>query len=196
MARPQEFNTADALNKAMQVFWNKGFEAASLVDLLNATGLSKSSLYGTFGDKRELFLAAYDSYRAARAREMDAILNEGSARQALETFFCKIIADARAVEFSHGCMSTNQAVEMAPHDPQVRDRVEADFQLIEDAFARTVERGQADGSVKNGRSAREIARLLVVAFPGFQVMVRAGAGKARLETALDMLLSNLDARND
>ncbi|MEK1928735.1 MAG: TetR family transcriptional regulator C-terminal domain-containing protein [Pararhizobium sp.] len=127
---------------------------------------------------------------------MDAILNEGSAWQALETFFCKIIADARAVEFSHGCMSTNQAVEMAPHDPQMRGRIEADFQLIEDVFTRTVERAQADGSVKNGRSAREIARLLVVTFPGFQVMVRAGACKTRLETRFDVLLSNLDTRND
>lgn len=100
MARLQVFNTADPQNKANQVFWNKGFEAASLVDLLNATGLSKSSLYGTFGDKRTLFFAAHDSYGAARARVMDAILNEGSAWQALETFICKIIADARAVEFS------------------------------------------------------------------------------------------------
>lgn len=196
MARLQEFNTADVLNKAMQVFWNKGFEAASLLDLLNATGLSKSSLYGTFGNKRELFLAAYDVYRAARVREMNATLNEGPARRALEIFFRRIIADAKAVEFASGCMSTNQAVEMAPYDPQVRARVEADFQLIEDAFADAIERGQADGSVSSGKSARDIARLLVVAFPGFQVMVRAGADKARLETALDVLLSNLDAGNE
>lgn len=85
---------------------------------------------------------------------------------------------------------------MAPHDPQMRGRIEADFQLIEDAFTRTVERAQADGSVKNARSAREIARLLVVTFPGFQVMVRAGACKTRLETRFDVLLSNLDTRND
>ncbi|EJK88038.1 TetR/AcrR family transcriptional regulator [Agrobacterium rhizogenes] len=192
MARPQEFDTADVLNKAMQLFWNKGFESVSLTELLKATGLSKSSLYGTFGNKRELFLAAYDVYRVARAHELEITLNKGLARNALETFFCKIIADARAVEFTSGCMSTNQAVEMAPYDPQVRGRVEADFQLIEDAFASTIERGRADGSIKSSRSSREIASLLVVAFPGFQVMVRAGAGEARLETALNVLLSNLD----
>ncbi len=192
MARPQEFNTADALDKAMKVFWNKGYEATSLVDLLSATGLSKSSLYGTFGDKRELFLAAYDAYRAERAREMDMILNKGPARSAIEAFFRKIVADAAAVELSSGCMSTNQAVEMAPHDPLVRNRVETDFQLIEDAFARTIERGQKDGSVRSPTSARTLARLLVVAFPGLQVMVRAGAAKPRLNDALDLLLSNLD----
>ena len=64
MARPQEFNTAEALYKAMGVFWSKGYEGTSLADLLEATGLSKSSLYATFGDKRDLFLAAFDCYRA------------------------------------------------------------------------------------------------------------------------------------
>jgi TetR/AcrR family transcriptional regulator, transcriptional repressor for nem operon len=192
MARPQEFETADALNKAMRVFWNQGYEATSLADLMAATGLSKSSLYGTFGDKREFFLAAYDVYRAERAREMEAILNTGPARQTIETFFGKIIADASAVEFSNGCMSTNQAVELAPHDPLVRHRVETDFQMIEDAFARTIARGQTEGSVKTVKDARMLASLFVVVFPGLQVMVRAGAVQSRLKEALELLLSNLD----
>jgi TetR/AcrR family transcriptional repressor of nem operon len=195
MARPQAFNTIDALHQAMSVFWRKGYEATSLTDLMEATGLSKSSLYGTFGGKRELFLTAYDAYRAERAKEMDAILKTEPARQAIATFFRRIIADARAHEFTNGCMSTNQAVELAPHDPEVRGRVETDFQLIEDAFARTIKRGQTEGSIANARSARELASLLVVAFPGFQVMVRAGAGKVRLETALKVLLSNLDVQS-
>jgi TetR/AcrR family transcriptional repressor of nem operon len=192
VARPQEFDAAEALHRALGVFWKKGYEASSLADLLAATGLSKSSLYATFGGKRELFLAAYDAYREERKLEMGEILEGGPARQDIEAFFRKIIADAPAPEFSHGCMSTNQAVELAPHDPEIRGRVEADFQLIEDALARTIERGQADGSVKSTRSARKLARLLVVAFPGFQVMVRAGADRSRLEDALGLLLANLD----
>uniref|UniRef100_UPI001CF1B65F TetR/AcrR family transcriptional regulator n=1 Tax=Hymenobacter terricola TaxID=2819236 RepID=UPI001CF1B65F len=66
MARPQEFDTAAALHKAMGVFWRKGYEATSLVNLLEATGLSKSSLYSSFGGKRALFLAAFDAYRQQR----------------------------------------------------------------------------------------------------------------------------------
>ena len=192
MARPQEFNTAEALHKAMGVFWNKGYEGTSLADLLEATGLSKSSLYATFGDKRDLFLAAFDCYRAERTRELHLVLDNGKARKSIETFFRKIIEDARATTFSHGCMSTNQAVELAPHDPDVRRRVETDFQVIEDAFARTIQRGQVEGSIKSSVSPRNLARLLVVAFPGFQVMVRAGANAARLDDALATLLSNLD----
>jgi hypothetical protein len=77
-------------------------------------------------------------------------------------------------------------------DPEVRGRVEEDFRRFENALTRTIERGQADGSVKSTRNARELARLLVLAFPGFQVMVRAGGDKAWLDDALRLLLSNLD----
>lgn len=192
MARPQEFDTGEALHKAMSVFWHKGYEGTSLVDLLNATGLSKSSLYNTFGGKHELFLAAFDSYRLERVREMDLILNQGLAREAIEAFFRMILADAEAPEFCRGCMSINQAVEMAPRDPEVRKRVQTDFQSIEDALANTVVRGRKDGSIKSTKNERDIAQLLVVAFPGLQVLVRAGSDRARLDHALRLLLSNLE----
>ena len=61
MARLQEFNTEEALRKAMNMFWQKGYEATSLADLLEAMGLSKSSLYAAFGGNRELFIAAFDA---------------------------------------------------------------------------------------------------------------------------------------
>jgi TetR/AcrR family transcriptional repressor of nem operon len=189
MARPQEFNTAEALDRAMRVFWTKGYEATSLVDLLDATELSKSSLYAAFGDKRELFLAAYDKYRDARTHEMNAILNAGPARRAIERFFRKIIADASSAVPSNGCMSTNQAVELAPHDATIRHRVETDFQVIENALTQTIERGQKEGSITRKRKARDLARLLVVAFPGLQVMVRAGAPRARMQTALNLIFT-------
>ncbi|WP_321967831.1 TetR/AcrR family transcriptional regulator [Burkholderia cepacia] len=192
MGRVQQFDTDDTLHKVMGVFWHKGYEATSLSDLLAVTGLSKSSLYATFGGKRDLFLAAYDAYRDERAQEMYRVLERGKARGAIEAFFCMIIGHAGKLEFAHGCMSVNQAVEMAPHDPDVQSRVEADFQLIEDALARTIARGQGDGSVQSTEKARRLARLFTVAFPGLQVMVRAGASSARMKDALTMLLANLD----
>ena len=70
MARPQEFDTAQALSAAMHVFWRKGYEATSLADIMAATGLSKSSLYAAFGDKRSLFLAALSAYQTERMAYM------------------------------------------------------------------------------------------------------------------------------
>ncbi|RZO10760.1 TetR/AcrR family transcriptional regulator [Pseudomonas moorei] len=192
MARHQEFDTAEALQKAMGVFWRKGFEATSLMDLLDATGLSKSSLYGTFGSKRELFLNAFDAYREHRLREMFRILRNGSGRQAIETFFRMIVADAESVEFTNGCMSINQAVEMAPHDADIRQRVVNDFGNIGKTLVETIQRGKTDGSIKSNRDAQTLAQFFILGFPGLQVMIRAGCGKTMLEHALNALLSSLD----
>ena len=192
MARPQEFNSAEALHQAMDVFWRKGYEATSMPDLLDAMGLSKSSLYATFGGKHELFVAAFDAYREERAREMLQILKQNTARQAIERFFRKIVTDAGIGDSSRGCMSINQAVEMAPRDPEIRRRILQDFALIEDSLTDTIERGQAEGSVKSADDALKLARLLVLAFPGLQVMIRAGSDRTRLDDTLNLLLSLLD----
>lgn len=190
MARPQEYDARDALRESLTVFWNKGYEATSVADLLEATGLSKSSLYSGFGGKRELFLSAFDSYRAQRVVEMNRMLAEGTGREAIERFFGAIIRDSQdPTAPRYGCMSTNEAVELAPHDPEVRARVTADFDTIEAAIAKTVSRGQADGSISAGKDAAEVARALLVSFPGLQVMVRARLDEDRLDAAFRTLMS-------
>lgn len=192
MARHLEFDSNEALHQAMKVFWHKGYEATSVTDLLKATGLSKSSLYATFGGKRDLFLAAFDSYRDARKQEARDVLSQSPARKAIEQFYRLILEGAKVEEFSNGCMSINQAVEMAPHDEDVRVRVKQDFQFMEKALAQTIERGRDDGSIKSHKGARALARILVVAFPGLQVMTRAKCNQERLDEALDLILSLLD----
>lgn len=192
MPRPQEFDTTEALHQAMGVFWRQGYEATSLTHLLAATGLSKSSLYATFGGKRELFIAAFDAYRQARARDAHRVLEQGSARQAIEAFFHLLFADVNAVEPALGCMSINQAVELAPRDPEIRQRVVQDLHSIEEALTRATERGQQEGSLTSLRPARDLAKLLVLAFPGLQVMARAGYSRQELDEALQLLLTHLE----
>jgi len=191
MARPQEFDTNEALHQAMDVFWQKGYEATSLSDLLKVMGLSKSSLYAAFGGKRDLFVAAFDAYRKERVVEMRQILGQPNAREAITQFFRKIVNDTGNAS-SLGCMSINQAVEMAPRDPEVRSRVLEDFQLMEDALTATIEHGQSNGSITSNEDPRQLACALVLAFPGLQVMTRAGADQKRLDEALNRLLASLD----
>src|SRR3954463_16130177 len=109
MPRPQEFDTTKVLHKAMRLFWERGYEPTSLDDLLTKTWLSKSSFYATFDSKWGLFVKAFDTYRAERKQEMQQVLEQGPARKAIETFFGRIIPDARSPEPSLGCMVTNQA---------------------------------------------------------------------------------------
>lgn len=192
MARPQMFDRSAVLHQAMAVFWRKGYEATTMVDLLAATGLSKSSLYAAFGNKKQLFLAAFDAYRAIRAVQMQRLLAQGSAREAIADFFRLIIADAGALDYIDGCMSINEAVEMAPHDADIRQRVQLDFERIEQALLVAIQRGQAEGSVNQHKSAEELSQLLLLAFPGLQVMVRAGCSAPKLNATLTMLLAYLD----
>jgi len=89
-------------------------------------------------------------------------------------------------------MGINQAVELAPHDPEIQGRVGKDFQRIEDALTRATEHGPAEGSLRNARDARELDRVHVVAFPCLQVMMRAGGNQSRLNNAPRLIPSNLD----
>ena len=192
MARPQEFDTTETLHKVMRVFWHKGYEATSLVDLLGATGLSKSSLYSTFGGKHALFLAAFDAYRQQRAVDMQRVLEQEPARPAIEAFFHLLLGELNTTEPDLGCMSINQAVELAPHDPEIRERVLTDFRRIEEALTYTIKRGQQNGTLTSPRSPRELARLLGLAYPGLQVMARAGYTRTELDERVRQLLINLD----
>lgn len=191
MARPREFEQTEVLRRAMLLFWKKGYEATTLADLLEWTGLSKSSLYDTFGDKRRLFLSALDVYRAEQAERLLGALNDGRpARESIAGFFA---THAVHPERRYGCMSCNEAVELAPRDEQVQQRASSDFEGVVDAFAAAITRGQADGSVASREDPRKLATFLAVNLQGLNVMARAGADVGRLGESIAVMLSTLDA---
>jgi len=193
MARPREFDQESALRRAMQVFWRKGYGATSLADLLKATGLSKSSLYQTFTDKRTLFLAAFETYREARVTYLRDRLNDGRpARESIEAFFDDVLRQATDKARPYGCMSCNEAVELGPEDAHVRKVVAADFQAVEDLFADAIARGQRDGSIRSQVNARVLARFLTVNLQGIQVMVRARTDASRVADNVKVMLASLD----
>lgn len=193
MARPQEFETSEVLRNAMYVFWSKGYEATSLNDILEATGLSKSSLYATFGDKRELFLATFDAYRKERLFHLHRILNDGQpARSSIESFFRQVLARSQSETLGCGCMTANEAVELAPHDADIQRLVAEDFQAIEDEFLQAIARGQVDGSIANRQEPRTLAHFLLVGLQGLEVMLRAKCERARLDTTISVMVAVLD----
>jgi TetR/AcrR family transcriptional repressor of nem operon len=194
MARPREFNQADVLQKAMMLFWQKGYESTSMADVLVATGLSKSSLYDTFGDKRKLFLSALDAYRQLRQDGFLTNMKDGRpGRETIAVFFDEFTTKIVEGRRGYGCMSCNEAVEFGPDDAEVQGIVLADFQALEDGFAEAVERGQHDGSITNRESARKLARFLNVQLQGLHVMARAGATAEQFADAVAVTLSTLDA---
>ena len=192
MARPQEFDKEQALRAVMHLFWSKGYEATSLADILAATGLSKSSLYASFGDKRALFLAAFDAYQRERMLHLHEILNDGQpARLSIERFLREVVRHVAQADHECASMTAAEAVELAPHDVDVRERVARDFQAVEDAFTDAIARGQADGSITRGGEPRKLARFLVVGLGGLEVMARANSERVRLDDSVAVMLDAL-----
>lgn len=192
MARPQEFDTDQALEQALVVFRRKGFVASSLTDILDATGLSKSSLYATFDSKHALFLRAFDVYRDQRRKVVAACLRQGTARDGLEAYLRHIVQGAHEAP-RESCMTLRQTVEMSSRDTGVRARVHGDFAELLAAFTATIQRGQADGSIASRAPAEVLANTLTISALGLMVAGQTGLAPEVSDGAVTQLMNLLDA---
>lgn len=173
MARPREFDETEALNAAVVTFWSGGYEATSVRDLAASMGLTCASLYNAFGDKRALFRRALDHYVrtgfAARARDFESRL---PPQAALVAFLHDIVARSLDDPDRKGCLLVNSALELAPHDPEIRRAVDAVLTDIEQFFRRCVVAGQEDATIPRSGSPDDLARLLLGALLGLRVLAR------------------------
>ena len=121
MSRPKAFNPDEALEKAMQVFWHKGYEATSMEDLLSAMDINRGSLYATFGDKRELFLKAMDLYCTGGGvgSRLSILSQTGPALPLIRQFIGAMLEFGLSDPLRRGCMMTNTLVELAPHEKDI-----------------------------------------------------------------------------
>ena len=194
MARPREFNAEDALEKAMQLFWAKGYEATSLQNLTAAMGLSKSSLYDTFGSKHELFLSAMDRYNeTVAARHVAGVIASATdARAGIAAVFAAFLDEMLGAGEKRGCFVNNSAVELAPHDAAVAARAAAGLAHLEESFYGAVRQGQEAGDIAAGRDARALARFLAASLNGLIVLAKINPKRAALEEVVEVVLAALD----
>ena len=181
----------------MEVFWAKGYEAASLCDLTEAMGLSKSSFYDTFGGKNDLFVAAIDRYRetvqAKFLAELQARRREtGSARAAIAALFDQMVDSAVRPDGGHGCFLGNCAVEIAGSDAKAAARVRAAMKATENAYHEAVKAGQDQGEIALDRDARALARSLTSSQNGLLVMAKLDPDEAALRDIAKLAVSVLD----
>src|SRR5262249_12832641 len=140
-----EFDREQVLDAALQTFWQKGYEATTLPDLLQATGLARQSLYNAFGDKHALFLASLQRYQEAHARELEEAIERGPVRAALRGVFEKMLTCSSK---DRGCFLLNSAAELLPRDPQVGELVTAGMKRQEQALAEALRRGVREGDIR------------------------------------------------
>jgi TetR/AcrR family transcriptional repressor of nem operon len=193
MARPREFDEEAVLDKAVQCFWNLGYEATSVRDLINETGLTGASLYNAFGDKRALYQRALDHYVncsvAQRIQSCDAL----PPRKAIDAFFADIVQRSLSDPQHKGCMLVNAALELAPHDPEFQEIVAGVLKQIERFFFEHLRAGQSDGSISKSAPPEVVAKLLLGVLMGVRVLARVRPEPELLKGVVAPALALLDA---
>lgn len=190
--RPREFDETEVLERAMQHFWSRGYEGAALADLLDAMGISRQSLYNTFGNKRQLFVRAIEHYRAVHLSEALALLRaEGSPLENVKStvrFFERLASDYRC----RGCLVANALVEVAPHDEEIARLLEETLDLLEAEVKNALVRARSIGELGEGKSPRVLSRTLTNAMIGLAVSGKLRRGPAAFRDIYAGTLALLD----
>ena len=193
MARPKEFDLDVVLDRAMQVFWSRGYEATSIRHLVARMGIQRGSLYATFGDKRALFFAAIDHYDRVVTERLLATLEEGgSGKEAIRRFFQLKVELSLEPGRPRGCLVTNSTAELASRDRGTARRVGAVLAKIEAAFRRAVVRAQKAGEISPARNPRALARFLTSSAQGLSVMAKTSPERTVLEDIVTVILATLE----
>jgi TetR/AcrR family transcriptional repressor of nem operon len=192
MARPREFDEQAVLDAASDIFWAKGFEATSTRDLSARTGLTPSSIYAAFGDKRGLFRRSLDHYLARLRRKMTHLEAMVSPGQAITGFFHDTIERSLEDPLQRGCMLVNCALEASPQDPEFRNAIAEELKLIEQFFLSRVVVGQRCGDISRAHPADDVARQLLALLLGVRVLARVRPDRSLLTGAVAQTLALLD----
>lgn len=194
MARPREFDERAVLDAAMHCFWAQGYELTSVRELAQRMGITGASLYNAFGDKRSLYRRSLEYYLEQSVHDRISRLSSLPPLQAIRGFFSEIIERSVCDPQRRGCLLVNAALEMAPHDPEFRDIVVRETNLIEAFFLRCIEAGQSEGTIVRSRPAPEVAKLLLSLLLGLRVLARTRPEQSVMEGALIAALSLLSGQ--
>ncbi|NEB77139.1 TetR/AcrR family transcriptional regulator [Streptomyces sp. SID14478] len=194
MARTKEFDPDAALQAALELFHRRGYEATSMTDLVEHLGVGRASIYATFGNKHELYLKALDRYTdSADLHALDELSGSGPALPAVRALVRRFAAEASGEELRRlGCLVTNTATELGPHDSQAARRVERSWERMETMLHSTLVRARAQGELPADRDPRALARLLLVLMQGIRVVGKASQDSGRVRDATEQALALLD----
>ena len=172
----------------MEAFWRKGYEATSLADLTKCTGLNKASLYRVFGDKHELFKAALKNYSDMEYREVLTVISE--TKSPLENI--RAVVHKITTDFAHekGCMMTNSMVELAPHDPEIKQMLQDFGEQRLQALTGMIARAQQAGEIRPELEPMKLAVSLMIVLSGSAAMVKGFMPNERIVGNLDDLIDS------
>ncbi|MFC9777170.1 TetR/AcrR family transcriptional regulator [Paenibacillus chitinolyticus] len=192
MGRIREFDEDQVLDAAMQLFWEKGYEATSLSDLTSRMGVQRPSIYSAFGGKKELFEAALRKYTMTRASLIRAKLQSNpSVKEGFRTFFEDVIVEEYAENPRKGCFCINTMVELAPHDEKFEILTREHQMYLAVIFEETIERGIQSGELEIGVNAKALSQALLVSLIGLTVLIKSRPERSFIDNSIEVVLTLL-----
>jgi TetR/AcrR family transcriptional repressor of nem operon len=191
MGRPIEYNQSKVLDSVVKLFWAQGYEATSMKNICEVTGLQPGSIYAAFGSKRALFLAAIDTYFEQSIDNLKAILaGEGTPLERVQNLF-RYIVDDTCRKDSHGCLLVNALLEAPTDDAELKKRIATMFRKIEVAIKEVLLEAAACGELDAGKDPAIQARLLINNLFGLRVYAKLQPHSPAMREMVDGLLSSL-----
>src|SRR6201996_4330510 len=190
--RPREFDTATVLEHASEVFWRHGYHATSIDDLCKATGLLRGSLYGVFGDKHGIMLAALDHYADGSIARLAERLNAPlPPMEALRSAILHYAKAASGLATRRSCLITNTTLEMQADDDALRERIASIQRRMATLLAAAVIRGQASGAFSSTLDEKAVSKFLLCIMQGLRVLGRVAHTEDALIGIVDVAMRAL-----
>lgn len=194
MPRPRSFDEQQVIDRAMELFWTKGYEATSVSDLTTELGVHPGSLYRSFGDKRALFLLALARYRDSEARALaPALLAGGPVLPRIRALLIGFIELAAEQESPRGCLAANTIGELLPGDADVAAGAAGVLSDVEDGFLQGLRAAARQGEIAPTSDLPGWAAALTMLVQGLQVVAKADPDPRRLVQGVDAALRALAA---
>lgn len=190
MARCVEFNEVEKIEKAMNVFWEKGYTATSMQDLVDAMQINRSSLYNTIGDKHQLFMKCISNYfDTAMCEIREKVAKETSAKQAL----INVITDKAAwiVDCDKGCLGIKTIFEIAPEDNEVRNLMNRNNNIFLDFLAETVQKAMDNKEMDDTEDAALMAEYIMTSFTGWKQSYILHRDPIKIKKMSEFLIKNI-----
>ncbi|HEX6354310.1 TetR/AcrR family transcriptional regulator [Actinophytocola sp.] len=192
MGRPREFSDTAVVDAAMDVFWEKGYEATTTQDLCARTGLGRGSLYNAFGSKHRLYEESVRRYAETwAARQLELLAQPGDTRERLRQLMIGVIDTDLADPGRRGCLALNAAIDVSGRDGEVPALVRKQFRDFEQAVTDVIAAGQRAGELRTDRPARQVARTFQSTYYGLRTLAKVTDDRAALLDVVEGALAAL-----
>lgn len=186
--RTREFDTDQALDQALRLFWRNGYEGTSLADLTEAMGITKPSLYAAFGNKEALFRQIIDRYVQGPAAYLHEVLREPTARGVVERFLSSAIDAQTDPHTPAGCLLVQGALACGDESAAIKDALIARRTVAELALCQRLEQAQREGDLPASADPAALARYIITLSQGMAVQAAGGVSREQLLQVVEMAL--------